>query len=237
MRGVHRLKDLTGQCFNDFSVVRRDESKGGQGKSAHWICRCSCGSLKSVRSDVLRKRCPKSCGCASANIKPGNKFGHLTVAKQTKKEARSKHWECKCSCGNKIVRSSNYLKQNSNSSCGCMSNPSGIDHPCFKGYKGIYASVFNDIKRGAKKRNLKFKIDIEYLWELYEHQNGTCSLSGREIPLGNKSQCTASLDRIDSGQGYIKGNVQWVYKKINIMKNSMSTEDFVDLCKAVASHN
>jgi len=32
----------------------------------------------------------------------------------------------------------------------------------------------------------------------------------------NKS---VSIDRIDNKKGYIIGNVQWIHKKINIMKN------------------
>jgi hypothetical protein len=32
---------------------------------------------------------------------------------------------------------------------------------------------------------------------------------------------TASLDRIDSSKGYIKGNIRWVSRAINWMKNNM----------------
>ena len=38
---------------------------------------------------------------------------------------------------------------------------------------------------------------------------------------------TASLDRIDSSKGYIKGNVQWVHKNINYMKQEMTNEEFL----------
>ena len=45
---------------------------------------------------------------------------------------------------------------------------------------------------------------------------------------------TASLDRIDSNKGYIKGNVQFISTAINYMKNNMSNEDTVKLCKIIA---
>ena len=48
---------------------------------------------------------------------------------------------------------------------------------------------------------------------------------------------TASVDRIDSTKGYLKGNVQWVHKSINQMKSNRTDEEFIALCKAVALYN
>ena len=50
-----------------------------------------------------------------------------------------------------------------------------------------------------------------------------------------KSESNASVDRIDSSKGYVIDNIQWVYRKINRMKNDVSDMDFVDLCTLV--HN
>ena len=47
-------------------------------------------------------------------------------------------------------------------------------------------------------------------------------------------QGTASLDRIDSSKGYVKGNVQWVHKDINKMKTDFEQSIFIKLCKSVA---
>jgi hypothetical protein len=47
----------------------------------------------------------------------------------------------------------------------------------------------------------------------------------------------ASLDRIDSSIGYVEGNVAWVYKPINIMKQTLNSAEFIDLCKKIANHN
>jgi hypothetical protein len=38
---------------------------------------------------------------------------------------------------------------------------------------------------------------------------------------------SASLDRIDSSKGYIKGNIQWVSRAVNYMKNDMSENDLL----------
>ena len=48
---------------------------------------------------------------------------------------------------------------------------------------------------------------------------------------------TASLDRIDSNLGYVKGNVQWVHKHINVMKNIFNQDMFIFLCNQVTKTN
>ena len=48
---------------------------------------------------------------------------------------------------------------------------------------------------------------------------------------------TASLDRIDSSKGYIKGNVQWVHKEFNKMKLDLLDKEFIDICKLVHKYH
>ena len=94
------------------------------------------------------------------------------------------------------------------------------------------------IRTSAKKRNINLNISIEYAWELFKKQNGKCSLSGMDIYFSTNNQYgTASLDRIDSQKGYIEGNVQWIHKDINWMKNDFKQEDFIKYCKLIAVNN
>jgi hypothetical protein len=44
------------------------------------------------------------------------------------------------------------------------------------------------------------------------------------------------VDRIDSTKGYIVGNIQWVDKQINIMKNRMNEKDFLSLCEEIVKY-
>ena len=46
-----------------------------------------------------------------------------------------------------------------------------------------------------------------------------------------------SIDRIDSFKGYEKDNIQLVDKRINMMKGSLSNEEFIELCTKVADFN
>lgn len=116
----------------------------------------------------------------------------------------------------------------------------------WKGYEGISGCAWRGYKNGALTRNLEFDVDIEYIWELYISQKGICKLSGVPIEInqeiGNLNRYgsqrgTASLDRIDSKRGYIKGNLQWVHKDINRLKSNWPEEQFVKMCKQVAEYN
>lgn len=46
-----------------------------------------------------------------------------------------------------------------------------------------------------------------------------------------------SIDRINSDIGYEEGNIQWVDKRINMMKGSLSNKEFIELCTKVAKYN
>jgi hypothetical protein len=109
----------------------------------------------------------------------------------------------------------------------------------WRGYQEISASYWAALRGGAKRRNLEFSISVEYAWGLYEQQNSLCALSGLPIDFRGaamSSDKTASLDRIDSKEGYIEGNVQWLHKAVNRMKLDSDEKDFLSLCCAIATY-
>lgn len=58
-------------------------------------------------------------------IQPGDKFGRLTVLRETTKEERKdkagRNYWCKCDCGNEIIVYGHNLKTGNTKSCGCLS--------------------------------------------------------------------------------------------------------------------
>lgn len=58
---MSHVVDLTGMDFGYLHVVGRDTSK--KGDTAHWICRCKCGTICSKDGRYLRNGHAKSCGC------------------------------------------------------------------------------------------------------------------------------------------------------------------------------
>lgn len=164
------------------------------------------------------------------------KFGKLTAVRIIKRNPRV--WLCQCECGNTKEVAYRHLGKGYVISCGCIRFPRGEKSHNWKGYKNISMAVFLSIKSGADFRNIPFKISIKYIHRLFELQKGLCALSGITLILEsqirkNRSKNTASLDRIDNSKGYIKGNVHWVHKDINKMKNVYSQEYFISLCSKV----
>jgi len=112
-------------------------------------------------------------------------------------------------------------------------------------YKGeLPVAIWKLIVKKAKRRNIGVDVSREEAQELFLQQKGLCALSGKEIqlrpfrnPRGYTKNFihTASLDRIDSSLPYVKYNIQWVYKKINMMKYNYSIKMFIDMCIRISN--
>lgn len=95
----------------------------------------------------------------------------------------------------------------------------------------------------ADKIGIEFNISKEYLLDKFNEQGGKCGLSGVEIyfthicPIRGILKQTASLDRIDSEKGYTKGNVQWVHKIVNKMKQNLKDEEFISWCHIISNNH
>lgn len=112
------------------------------------------------------------------------------------------------------------------------------DNASYRGYQGLSGTRWGVIRSGAIRRNLDFDITMEYAWEIYERQGGKCALSGVPIPFASNratNDGVASLDRIDSSEGYVKGNIQWLHESVNRMKWDLPQSEFIDYCHRVAA--
>lgn len=184
-----------------------------------------------------------------AKDKTGERYGRLVV-----KEAigRNKHsqliWRCVCDCGNIKDLPTGQLGHRTNS-CGCLrldtnkdstcpSHAKGNKSPYWKGCGEISGYRLNKLKKEAARRNLCYEIEDQFIWDLFLEQDRKCALTGLPLEFGiGRHNGTASLDRIDSSKGYVKDNVQWVHKHINIMKWHLDQDYFIDLCRRVCNNS
>lgn len=136
MKGQMKTEDLTGQRFGRLTVIKRDEDRvDKRGRhTAMWVCKCECGTVKTVAGGHLKSGHTKSCGCwgqrdngrSRLDDLTGKRFGKLTVVKRApnyispKGQVRTA-WECKCDCGNTVVVDATVLKSGKQVSCGCHS--------------------------------------------------------------------------------------------------------------------
>ncbi|NDB59958.1 hypothetical protein EB001_16140, partial [bacterium] len=81
----------------------------------------------------------------------------------------------------------------------------------------------------------------EYLFQLWETQNGICPFTKQKLELRTHNYThienrpyQASLDRIDNNKGYVKGNVRFVALIFNYARNNFSDEQVLEFCKQVA---
>lgn len=160
---------------------------------------------------------------------------------------KKKYWRCRCECGTVVERAQNYLVSTHRSfrcrNCHKFMQPGGVtgsNHPNWQGYGELSGSYICGLKEGARKRNISFEITIEQAWEQFTKQNGRCNLTGLPIAFsswdrtkGSRHKQTASLDRINSNEGYVLGNIQWVHKDINRMKSDFGENYFFELCQLV----
>lgn len=101
--------------------------------------------------------------------------------------------------------------------------------------------------RNVKQRKKReCNLTLEYLKELWDDQSGRCPYTGwelknmRTMDYNDQLPLTpdrASLDRIDSSKGYIKGNVQFVALIAQHAKHTFAETDLISFCKSVTSLN
>ena len=168
----------------------------------------------------------------------GKKIGKLLIIEplEVGHKGGGKHirWKCVCDCGNEVLAYSHHLSRSIGVQCRICTGKKHRSELELKVY------MWTGIKRGATSRNINFDISREWAYDLFLKQNRKCNLSGVDICFAECAadfaigKTTASLDRIDSSKGYVKDNVQWVHKVVNVMKWHLDQNAFIDWCNKIS---
>ena len=173
----------------------------------------------------------------------GQRFGRLTVTKKLRfRDTAGYIWACRCDCGKEHSASLGNLKSGDVRSCGCLrremaSARMSLRNKVWLEKVGINPHIENTVakdfrirlswyKRNASKRGVKFTLGPKEFMTLL---SGPCFYCGLEVSMG--------IDRINSKEGYIEGNVQWLHKIVNIMKWNLSQDEFINWCRLVCQNN
>lgn len=97
--------------------------------------------------------------------------------------------------------------------------------------------LMHGMKSRKRVNGKTLTLTIEDVEQLIIDSKGVCALSGLPLTCERKHPNLASIDRIDSRKGYVKGNVQLVAKCVNLAKNAQTDAEFIAMCKAVVDFN
>ena len=100
--------------------------------------------------------------------------------------------------------------------------------------------IWDQVKRGAKKRNIEFAIDRTRFEAIVTSECAYCGIHPREREIKNGHGGTftvkaSGIDRIDSSIGYVEGNVVPCCWTCNTMKASLSPTEFREHIKRLAA--
>lgn len=250
------IKEETITRYDELEIGRRYQ----EGMSTTEICKTFKISWNQLHQYFIVKGIQTRPAKRRESLRPkapiGKKFGLWTVISEEVKSgsqvsptsnSRNLYWLVQCECGELAWRNSALLKSGHSTRCKKCGNKVYIDNAGITKVNAIIASKYNQTKHGIPTRRfrgrrpeLTFNISVAYLNELYEKQDHKCALSGVSIEPNLRltmQQQNMSIDRIDSSIGYEEGNIQWVDKRINMMKGSLSNEEFIKLCNLVAGYS
>lgn len=119
-------------------------------------------------------------------------------------------------------------------------------HPLYSPELDRYwASRLRSLAQGAYQRNIFVGLEAEDLLGKYLDQDGICALTGLQMETSGEGRRTKSgnryaapsVDRIDSNKHYTPDNIQIVMAVVNVMKNDIPQQVFIELCHQISAKN
>lgn len=210
--------DLKGQSVGEWKILYRDDSKPKN--SSYWVCQCSCGAIRSIRSYRLRSGKIAPCTCKNRYF-----VGQIINGRRLLSYKKgSGFWTYQClSCGftSKIGGPESFNKHQ----CACKLR---VDDA---------TKIHVMYKCASKARKIKFDLDVDWFRQNIHRPCVYCGLSdtntynykGRQIKYNG-------VDRVDSKIGYTASNVVPCCITCNKMKLSLSVPEFEEHILRIAKN-
>ncbi len=210
---VPALLDLSGQRYGNWLVLGRDDSRGytEYQKNTYWLCRCDCGTHKSLRGHRLRTGESLSCGCRFSGFDlTGQTYGRLTVVNQRVGRSRTRKvfWNCVCVCGRTKAIESLKLRTGETSSCGCLQREraSAANSRHRRSASDEYRIWANMMQRCYNPKTISYEnYGGRGIWICQRWRDDVSTFLA---DVGDRPSVKHSIDRIDNNGGYTCGKCQ-----------------------------
>lgn len=174
----------------------------------------------------------------------GHKKGRLTVIGYSHSHIQPSGqkravWNVVCECGKEKKIATSGLTSGKTISCGCY-KAEGLN----KKQEGV--ASFNHQYRGylararTHKKNITFELTKDQFRDIVTKPCHYCGMnhSNKTMakPTSNGAFLSNGIDRVDSSKGYTVENSVACCRYCNMMKNSMSVEDFLSHIKRIYYH-
>lgn len=118
-----------------------------------------------------------------------------------------------------------------------------INHPLYNPQLDRFMSgLSRSSKASARNRKYVWALEKDDLLGKFIEQGGLCAYSGMEMNYSKsgptsktgKHLSAPSIDRIDSSGHYTVDNIHIVMVAVNVMKNELNEDVFLELCRQIA---
>lgn len=168
------------------------------------------------------------------DLEVGSKYGKLTILENIYHEKGTRSQvRVRCDCGREYIARKSPVKTGQITRCKYCRESNKRKKNIGEMSGHFWAMIISN----ARKRNINFELNKIDTYNLFLEQDKKCKLSDLPIQFSNygEKEQTASLDRIDSSRSYTINNVQWVHKNVNRIKQNLTQERFLELCKLITN--
>jgi hypothetical protein len=175
---------------------------------------------------------------------PGTRFGKLLITGITDFSGGHRRYQCYCACGNHRFVRATKLRCGVIEECSiCAKKNAAIKGGRTRRLPGTEAAVrqlFAEYKTNARRRNLRFDLNVEQFLRLC---CSACFFCGEEprssyYPKGGGTPLLRNgIDRRDNRKGYLEDNCVAACATCNYAKREMGTAQFLEWVRRVAKHH
>ena len=182
-------RDYSNAVFGKWSVLQKSEKTDTRNR-VFWLCKCQCGTIRSIRQDCLSGKASVSCGQRGChNNLTGRTFDYLFVEKMNINDDKFSYlhqngkfytkttYDCLCRCGRRVLIPPEGLLSGNNKSCGCLKIEKTKlrireKHPNWK------PEISDEVR--MKRRQDKTPLYTEWRKAVYKRDGYKCKLCGKK---------------------------------------------------------